>query len=251
MCGAHRLAALKQIRARLAETEAKQTRIVSTSLIEAGVDLDVPVVYRAAAGFDSIAQAAGRCNREGLRERGFVYVFDAEDIPPAGIQRDGAQIAHELWGYYEDDLLSPKAAEHYFRNLYWKKKDRWDRRNVLDCVRLEGQKGNELHFQFREMAERYRLIPDEDQVHIVVPYDEKARSLIEELRSPWVDFVSHRRLQPYLVSVPKRSASALSRNAVIEHHPSGVSILVREDVYTQDMGLDLEKAGVDDRVLIA
>jgi CRISPR-associated endonuclease/helicase Cas3 len=79
MCGAHRSAQIAEIKQWL--KEGIPTRVVSTQLVEAGVDLDFPVVYRALAGLDSIAQAAGRCNREGLQENGIVVVF----IPPSKI----------------------------------------------------------------------------------------------------------------------------------------------------------------------
>jgi CRISPR-associated endonuclease/helicase Cas3 len=83
MCPAHRRQVIAEIRAAL--QDGRPCRVVSTQLIEAGVDLDFPVVYRAMAGLDSIVQAAGRCNREGRLERGDVYLFRAPTSPPKGI----------------------------------------------------------------------------------------------------------------------------------------------------------------------
>src|SRR4051794_35543285 len=132
MCGKHRRLTLQQVRNRL---NAKLScRVVSTQLVEAGVDIDLPVVYRAAAGFDSIAQAAGRCNREGLAPLGTTYVFDAEQPPPRGVLRQGADTAQELWGIHADPL-APEAIEHYFQQLYWKRSDEWDKFNIMEHMK--------------------------------------------------------------------------------------------------------------------
>jgi CRISPR-associated endonuclease/helicase Cas3 len=241
MCGAHRRKALQQIRERL---KAKlPCRIVSTQLIEAGVDIDLPVVYRAAAGFDSIAQAAGRCNREGLAPMGTTYVFDAEVPPPSGLLRQGANAAKELWNLYSDPL-APEAVEEYFRLLYWKKSDDWDKCGVMKFMAVDGNRPRELYFQFREIEENYRLIRD-TQLPILIPYDATARSLLSELESSFVDYIPNRKLQPYLVSVPERSLGELQANGVVRPHESGVWILLREDAYTQQKGLVLDALGLD------
>ena len=94
MCGAHRSKKIGAIRRRL--EQGLPTRVISTQLVEAGVDVDFPVVYRALAGLDSIAQAAGRCNREGLIEKGTVVVFIPPTRPPAGVLRQAAEIGGRL-----------------------------------------------------------------------------------------------------------------------------------------------------------
>src|SRR5690606_4455261 len=113
---------LSEIRARLDAGE--PCRVVSTQLVEAGVDIDFPAVYRAPAGFDSVAQAAGRCNREGKLGRGRVYLFETERLPRAGSFRHSAQVARELMGVlwaegHQPDPLAPDAIEAYFRQYYW------------------------------------------------------------------------------------------------------------------------------------
>jgi len=233
MCGAHRRKALQQIRERL---KAKlPCRVVSTQLIEAGVDIDVPVVYRAAAGFDSIAQAAGRCNREGLAPMGTTYVFDTEELPRSGLLRQGADTAKELWYFYRDPL-APEAVEEYFRLLYWKKSDDWDKHGVMKCMSLDRNRPRELYFQFRKIEEEYRLIRDKE-MPILIPYDTVARNLIYELENPLVEYVPTRKLQPYLVSVPEASLRKLQTDGAVRLHESGVWILLREDLYAQQKGL--------------
>ena len=157
----------EDIRGRLA---AKQPcRVISTQLVEAGVDLDFPTVYRAEAGFDSIAQAAGRCNREGKLPMGFTYIFEAEERPPAGLLRAAADAAKELQSKYPDPL-DPEAVEAYFQLFYWTQEARWDKHGVMKTMSVDDQRGR-LLFQFREMAAAFRMIRDE-QLPVLVPYCE-------------------------------------------------------------------------------
>jgi CRISPR-associated endonuclease/helicase Cas3 len=241
MCGKHRRDVMRQIRERLAAK--LPCRVVSTQLIEAGVDIDLPVVYRAAAGFDSIAQAAGRCNREGTAPMGTTYVFDAEAPPPAGLLRQGSDKAKELWNIYKNPL-APDAVEHYFRLLYWQRSEDWDKHRIMERMALNSSRPGELPFQFRAIEERYKLICD-TQLPILIPYDEMARALISELESPFVDYVPSRKLQPYLVSIPERSVKELEANGVVRAHESGVWILLRKDAYTPQKGLTLDAIGLD------
>ena len=90
MCAAHRSIVLAGVRASLRKKE-QPCRLVSTQLIEAGVDIDFPILYRAMAGLDSIVQAAGRCNREGKLAHGAVYVFQPPSQPPPGVLRRGLE----------------------------------------------------------------------------------------------------------------------------------------------------------------
>ncbi|WP_051979250.1 CRISPR-associated endonuclease Cas3'' [Edaphobacter aggregans] len=241
MCGEHRRNALKQIRQRLKAH--LPCRVVSTQLIEAGVDIDVPVVYRAAAGFDSIAQAAGRCNREGSAPMGTTYVFDAEVPPPPGLLRQGSDKAKELWNLYRDPL-APAAVEHYFRLLYWQRSGDWDKHGIMQYMALDRSRPDELAFQFRTIEERFRLICDA-QLPILVPYDETARDLISALERSRVDYAPNRKLQPYLVSIPENSVKELKANGVVRAHESGIWVLLREDAYTPQKGLTLDSIALD------
>ena len=236
MCGAHRSDVLHRIREQVGTGPC---RVVSTQLVEAGVDLDFPVVYRAEAGFDSIAQAAGRCNREGkLSGLGTTYVFEAEQTPPKGFLRDTAQTARELWPRHSDPL-APTAIDAYFRLHYWKSSDQLDKHEVLPCATIDWKRGL-TRFQFRDMEERYKIIRT-NEVPILVPYDDDADKYLAQLQSPHVPFVSQRFLQPYLVSVPEGTFHALVRDRVVQLHESGVGLLLRRDAYDLKRGLRLEE----------
>lgn len=243
MCGAHRRVLLRHIRELLAGRQ--PCRIVSTQLIEAGVDIDFPVVYRASAGFDSIAQAAGRCNREGRLPMGYTHVFDTEDEPPPGFLRESRQAGLECFSRFEDPL-EPAAMQAYFERLYWGKRDVWDKYKILRMMQIDHGR-HEAHFQFRQIADAYRLI-NAAQLPVLVPFGKKAKQLLYQLTSGHVEFVPQRQLQSYLVSVPERTLRAMEARGVVRAHESGVWLLVREDVYTEATGLKLDDFGLDPTV---
>ena len=133
MCPRHRRTELAKLRDRL--TRKEPVRLIATSLIEAGVDIDFPEVWRAAAGLDSIAQAAGRCNREGRLVLGRTVVFEpAEAEPPAALKAFW-QAARPVLRQH-DDPLTLDAVQHYFRELYWQKGDA-----AFDTAAVDGRPG--------------------------------------------------------------------------------------------------------------
>jgi CRISPR-associated endonuclease/helicase Cas3 len=240
MCGAHRRTVLKMIRERL---KAQQPcRVVSTQLVEAGVDLDFPVVYRAEAGFDSIAQAAGRCNREGLLPMGLTYVFEAEEKPPAGLQRAAADAGKELSSIYSDPL-APDAIEAYFRLLYWSQKHNWDKHHVMEMMKVDWARNRAL-LQFREVAGAFQMIRD-DQLPILVPYDVKAEHWRDKLMAGNLPFVPQRELQPYLVSIKKQALWKMQERGFVQEHESGVWLLLNRSLYSGAKGLDPASTRLD------
>jgi CRISPR-associated endonuclease/helicase Cas3 len=211
--------------------------------VEAGVDLDFPVVYRAEAGFDSIAQAAGRCNREGLLDRGLTYVFEAEDKPPAGLLRAAAEAGKELLSKFRDPL-APEAIEAYFRLLYWIRKDSWDKHKVMEKMEFDHARGRAL-LQFREVACAFRMIED-DQIPVLIPCYKRAAILRDSLMAGSVPFIPQRALQPYLVSVRKEALRQMNDRGFVLEHESGVWLLLNRSIYSGNKGLDPASSRLDE-----
>jgi CRISPR-associated endonuclease/helicase Cas3 len=242
MCARHRSEVLAEVRIMLERGE--DCRLVATSLIESGVDVSFPRVFRAEAGLDSIAQAAGRCNRNGEWpiDRSEVLVFanaNGDWAPPTDLKQF-AQAAQEILRAYGDDPLSPQAIEAYFRRLYWQKGDR-----ELDAENLLGQLGVSRldSLPMETLARQFRMI-DTVQMPVVVPHGEdgQARRLIEQLRYAEKIGGLARRLQPYLVQVPQRGFDALRQSGAIqpiapEKWGEQFMELVNMDIYSERFGL--------------
>ena len=202
LCGTHRRAVIQEVKTHLKEN--KPCRLVSTQVVEAGVDLDFPLVLRAVGPLDRIVQAAGRCNREGRLPHGSVVVFEpSEGGLPRGAYRTGTDEARILLQMIQDkslDLDDPSTYSMYFGRLY-------------QAVDLDSKHIQELrrNFDFPEVARRFRMI-ESGEVPVVVRYEapEKGTKEVDELlgklqhiketppRRLW------RRLQPYTVNLPKR-----------------------------------------------
>lgn len=202
MCPEHRSATLGVIRDRLAQS--LPCRVVSTQLVEAGVDIDFPVVYRAMAGLDSLAQAAGRCNRNGRLPMGRTVVFQSEHESSEAFLRDMAQVSREILPLHADPL-SLEAVEHYFRLYYWSRKARWDHRDIMGEFKMQQQRLMPFLFGFARAASRFRIIEDTGRP-IIVPWGPAGEALREELEQAWggPSWALRRRLQRYVVQVPQR-----------------------------------------------
>lgn len=242
MCAKHRSEVLAEVRVRLKAGE--PCRLVSTSLIEAGVDISLPTVYRAEAGLDSVAQAAGRCNRNGERaaELSEVRVFataNSDWAPPPEL-RQFAQAAQEVMRQpqFRDDPLSPPAIEAYFRLLYWQKGDK-----ELDAANLLGLcAGSRIDsLPLETLAAKFRMI-DTVQMPVIVPFDDDARRGIESLRYAERSGGLARALQPYLVQLPRDKFDALRKMGAVqpvapEKWGEQFMELVNEDLYDPHFGL--------------
>ncbi|MCB1130365.1 MAG: CRISPR-associated endonuclease Cas3'' [Verrucomicrobiae bacterium] len=242
MCPEHRSRILAEVRDRL---EKKQpVRLVSTQLIEAGVDVDFPVVYRALAGLDSIAQAAGRCNRNGkLGSLGQTHVFIPEDRKGETYFRETAQIANQLIDLHPD-LLGQEAIHHYFDLYYYQQKPRWDSKNIVadETFRLDGSdKTLPFKFKFTTVAKDFNLI-DDWQVPVIVPYDDKARELVKQLRDAVIPLHRDllRGLQRYTVQIPPKVRDKNIRSFESLRDEQFHTLISTELNYSDDFGITFD-----------
>jgi CRISPR-associated endonuclease/helicase Cas3 len=228
MCPRHRRAVLDQVRQRL--KDGAPVRLVATSLIEAGVDIDFAEVWRAMAGLDQIAQAAGRCNREARPTLGRVVVFTPADHKlPQELKAFQDAAAGVLRRH--DDPLSLDAIRNYFRELYWIKGE-----PALDRATLDGkpfpilpticERARRADFPFSSIARTFRMI-DEAVASVIVPWDDHAKTVLKRIaamdrpRSPDL-----RVLQQYAVPIPQKARDYWLGTGVLHAvHPALDAIL--------------------------
>lgn len=249
---ADRKGILETMRQRLRAGET--CRVIATSLIEAGVDVSFPRVWRAEAGLDQIIQAAGRCNREWERpkEESLVVVFRPREAKPP----------HEIAGFAEalsrvapshPDLFSQAAIERYFREVYWQKAD------GLDCIQIKNLNGESVagsvgksfaisggatDFSYRTVGEAFRLIRAGMEPVIIAVADEP-KAILKALRGGMPAGMAARKLQRYLVQVPPRYRGALIDHGhaeFVEGFDRQFVVLKTKSFYSREEGLVWEKA---------
>jgi CRISPR-associated endonuclease/helicase Cas3 len=237
MCGAHRSQVIASIKARL--KAGIPTRVVSTQLVEAGVDVDFPVVYRALAGLDSIAQAAGRCNREGKLDKGQVVVFVPPKPAPPGLLRKGEDACRNVLHAHTGNPLDRPLFGQYFERFYHACS--LDEQGIADLLKVDGQT---LAVNFRTAADRFHLIRDEDSVPVIVCYcdpdcaSESVKGLMGDLRKKGPERGRMRKLQRYTVNIHRRDAERLLRQGDIEEAIPGLYVQVSDWLYHPNLGLN-------------
>ncbi len=240
---AHRSRILADIRKRLVENQ--PCRVIATSLVEAGVDLDFPRVFRAEAGLDQITQAAGRCNREGKRahEDSIVTVFSTPDNPPPA---EIAQMA-AAFGRMADkfpDWQSPDAIRAYFEEVYWSKGPALDKHGILDMFMLAP---GGVDFKYRTVAEAFRMI-ETGLVPVIVPFEAEAQAAVKRLAVPDISTGGIARdLQRYIVQVPPKARQKLIDAGHVVYAQRDrlghqFAVLVTNSLYGPDTGLLWEDA---------
>ncbi|HIF9186717.1 TPA: CRISPR-associated helicase Cas3' [Photobacterium damselae] len=258
MCSAHRKHILDEVRARLSSGQA--TLCISTQLIEAGVDIDFSSVIRFVAGLDSIAQAAGRCNRNGKQEKGHVFVLNpaGENI---GMLRDiktGIAATTRLFTEFaEDDLLKPDAMNRYFQYYFYERHKEMtypvkQEQNLLNL--LSSNQGNingtpfTLKQSFMTAAKQFKAI--DAPVHsVIVPFNNEAQNIITQLCAldKRFDATSYRSLlisaQKYSVNIfPNVWQKLMDLQVVYPIAQDEEIFYLSEEFYSQDFGLSLEIA---------
>ena len=264
MCPAHRKRVLDEVRAELArhrEEPEKRLICISTQLIEAGVDVSFPVVYRALAGFSSIAQAAGRCNRHGDGTQGLVRIVEFADEGLLHLEdiREGKKIARILLHKNEADaILSPEVMKEYFLKFYQGRMPRelrypLDKRYTLFDLLSANGAGQQLREErgepvfwfmqaFRDAGQAFEVI-DSYTESVLVPYAE-GKDLMAAFDKKAVDkklfYQVARRAQQYMVNLFRHEMETLEAQGAVRQTESGVFVL-HEPYYREDFGVQLEQ----------
>lgn len=216
MCPIHRKQTMEKIHQRL--SDGQPCRVVSTQVMEAGIDVDFPVGYRALAGLDSIIQAAGRVNREAKQASGDMFVFSPKTEfikrTPKFIEQTSA-VAESTLRDFGDDPTSIAAIEAYYEMLYTLQSgESFDAKNILDYF----ERGGETEFRFKAAAENFKLITN-STVAVIIPFEHEVQKLIEELveRLKFSKYLvsTVRKLQPYTVNIYEGEFMNLQSKGVI------------------------------------
>lgn len=247
MTPAHRSCVIEVVRNKLKKGE--RITVVSTSLVEAGVDLDFNTVFRQLSGLDSILQAGGRCNREGKDAKGYVYVFDIDETYRKG--SDLAMRINKTKGLLEkyQDITSNDCIKEYYDGIF----DFNQSRIAENSIAKYNEQSNSFDRQglmspysipFRSYAMQFEYI-SADTISIVIddPNDQTCHELVETLRNG--DMSVRRALQKYSVSVYMNVFKDLYSQGVLNDHGTGIFILENQSYYNNETGLTTEAAMQD------
>ena len=258
MCGEHRSKVIAEIKRKLADGE--PIRVVSTQLVEAGVDIDFFVVYRAFSGLSSVAQSAGRCNREGrLDGFGRVVVFMPPERTPVKDLRDGEYALADLLARpHGVDMDETAVYPEFFSALQSRANDSGQVFSRMLGVYIPEEFRNgvmspaePLQYQFREAAAAFQMIDGASQVPVIVRYggNEELVNLLYEIGPK--RFLM-RKLQRFVVNVPRARISELREKGMIveltvpggKENPSGVFVQTAPSAYREDIGFDVFGEGL-------
>ena len=209
--------------------------------MEAGIDVDFPVGYRALAGLDSVIQAAGRVNREGKSSVGEVFIFEPDSefikVTPTYIKQT-ADVARSILREFSTDPVSIQAINAYFEMLYGlqDKKRAFDSKEILPCF------DNREGFDFQTAAEKFKLI-EKDTVAVIIPFDENALKWINELRYSSYPASTLRKLQSYTVNIYENEFQALIDKGVIDMFADSYAVLKDMSNYDEQTGIILPGRG--------
>lgn len=239
LCPAHRRRVIQNIKERL--RSGNRCRVVSTSVISVGVDLDFPSVYMDLTGLDALIQGAGRCNREGKRDwkESVVHVFCTEKGRQSSFMQQERQATDQVIQKHPDDMASPEAIRMYFDMMYHIKElgrqaTGLDQKEIL---KLCGQ------LAFGTIGKVFHLI-EEPTKSVFIPFDDKARAIEEELRRGIRNRALMRKAGQYIVSVrfdPKHtqplSFETLLGQGAIEMLDEELAVLIDPSAYDEVAGL--------------
>lgn len=206
----------------------RRITVVSTSLIEAGVDLDFTAAFRELTGLDSVLQTGGRCNREGLRKSGEGYVFESAEVKPRSAEQELTKGLLAEFG----DVSDEKAIKTYYDRLFAIDKEKIHAKSIsrscggINCI------------PFRTYSENFRLVDDRRTVSIAVCRDEYSRGLYDDLCK--TGYINSRKIRKYSCTVYTQEFEQFLKQRVLDDHGSGVFFLTDETYYDEQLGIGFE-----------
>lgn len=247
MCPAHVSDTIGHIKEALKNQDNSPIRVIATQLIEAGVDIDFPVVFRQEAGLDSILQAAGRCNREGKQRLCTTYVFSLgkeHPLPPGFIsQTNNARLGIGK----QHDWFAPETMNSYFRQLHC-------RIDSFDCVKVKGVKYSmqellyKIDVEFEKAAEVFHLI--DDQTRSVIVNWNGSRKYYQQLISQGASYSLMKKLSQYSVNIRERDFRMLQDIGAIEEPLENIYAITNPGFYKVETGLTIENQWLEETFII-
>ena len=241
MCPAHISETIEQIKTALKDDDNEIVRVVSTQLIEAGVDIDFPVVFRQEAGLDSVLQAAGRCNREGRNGICTTYVFSLakeHGLPKDGIQEgNNARLGLDT----SSDWFAPETMNQYFRQLYCRN-DSFDKKDIKHYL-------YDVHNMYlASAAKEFRLIKDAGMT--VVVCWRNSVELVQELLQNGPSYQLMKKISKYCVNIYERDFDALCKMGVVNEKRKGLFVVDYAQQYDERIGLRIDNNWSNESLII-
>ncbi len=248
MCPAHRRETITTLKTHL--KNGLPCRVISTQIMEAGIDVDFPTGYRAIAGLDSIIQAAGRVNREGKKACGELIIFEPDSDfvkrVPSWIEQ-GAALTKTILRNYSDPICL-EAIKSYYTTLYDMHDERdFDPKGIMKCFE-KGLPG-EMNFDFMSAAEKFRVI-ESPTVAVIIPYNQEAENLLEFARMDPYPKRFSRELQLYTVNIYEQEFESLQSQGLIDFHGDIFAVLNNMDYYDHETGLKIPESASGEGIFI-
>ena len=215
--------------------ENRRITVISTSLIEAGVDLDFHMVCREISGLDSILQAGGRCNREGKRDDAEVIIFENEEMISQASEDERANLTKGLLEKYPD-ISCPECIKEYYDRLYFMRETEIQKYTMhqyckdRSCLDINS-------IPFKQYAEEFAMI-DSRTVSVVVEQDDNSKKWLDEIRQ--MGKGNARQLQKYACSISWKEFEDLLKQHVLADYGTGIWCLTNLDYYDRDIGILFE-----------
>ena len=239
----HRQKVLNEIKTCLKNGE--KIIVISTSLIEAGVDLDFQTAYREIAGLDNILQTAGRCNREGNLKIGEVFVFEIDDEKigtTRGEMQAKANITRKLLNEY-DDISCDKCIEEYFNEVFGFNYNKMESNSIYE---INGRIANPMNIPFRTYAQSFKMIKDET-ISIVINKNGVCDTILQNLA--FGGYKAKRELQKYCVNVYDHTFADMLKSGLLSE-VNGVFILLNNKYYSDEYGLAIDENHDDEYMFL-